>query len=251
MGELHLEIYVERINREYGVECITGAPKVNYFETITRPVEVDYTHKKQTGGQGQFAKIIGTIEPLHSDKDYSTEYIFENELIGTNIPSNFVPAIDAGFQEGCDQGALAGQKVVGIRCTVKDGASHAVDSSDLAFRLCARAVLRIAQEKGASIMLEPVMKVEVTIPEEYQGTVVGELNRRKGIMQGSDTMMGVATIQAEVPLANMFGYSTELRSNTQGQGEFTMEYCRHAPVPPNTVEELKKQYREERAAGNK
>lgn len=250
MGELHLEIYVERMLREYKVECITGQPKVNYKETIHATQKFDYLHKKQTGGQGQYARVIGWVEPLTEEdrEEMGEANVFDNRLIGTNIPPEYHISCEKGMIDTMNDGALIGGKVLGIRVVLTDGASHEVDSSDLAFRTCMSYALREAMRKASPSILEPIMSVEVQVPTEFQGNVVGAINRRMGIIMQSDMTDdgSSATIVAEVPLANMFGYSTELRSQTQGKGEFTMEYLKHMPVPKIVQEELVKKSKETR-----
>jgi len=252
MGELHLEVYIERILREYGVECLSGQPNVNYKETINKRINFDWVHKKQTGGSGQYAKVVGYIEPLaeeegrEEEEDGSTN-AFENKCTGTNIPPEYYSSCEKGMDDACTEGALVGAEVEGLRVVLEDGASHAVDSSDMAFRICMAHAIRDAMKRAAPSILEPMMAVEVEIPTDFQGTVVAGLNRRMGLIQSSDMNedgSGIK-IEAEVPLSNMFGYSTELRSQTQGKGEFTMEYLKHLPVQKNVQEELMGKYREE------
>eukprot|EP00877_Chromochloris_zofingiensis_P012293 jgi/Chrzof1/7317/Cz02g19060.t1 len=240
MGELHLGIYVERMKREYKVDCDVGRPKVNFREAIQDKAEFNYLHKKQSGGSGQFGRVIGYIEPLPEGND--SKYEFENALIGNAIPPEFHTAIERGFKEAANSGALIGAPVEGIRVVLTDGASHAVDSNEIAFRLAAIGAFRQAYADASPAILEPVMKVEVTVPVEFQGTVAGDLNRRKGMILDSSQAAEDAVIQALVPLNNMFGYSTVLRSNTQGKGEFSMEYSHHAPVSRDTQDELTTHY---------
>ena len=252
MGELHLEIYIERMNREYDVECVTGQPSVNYKETINKKESFDFVHKKQTGGAGQYARVIGYIEPMSESeqKEIGCPTEFENKCIGTNIPPEYYSSCEKGMGDAMEEGALVGAEVEGIRVVLQDGASHAVDSSDMAFRTCMANAIRDTMKKANPSILEPVMRVEVEIPSEFQGTVVAALNRRMGMIQSSDVNddgSGIKII-SEVPLANMFGYSTELRSLTQGKGEFSMEYFKHIQVPRNAQEELMKKYKEEQAA---
>ena len=252
MGELHLEVYIERMNREYGVECITGQPNVNYKETINKKEKFDYVHKKQTGGSGQYARVMGYIEPLSEEEQKECGEVneFDNQCIGTNIPPEYFSSCQKGMEDATTHGALVGAEVEGLRVVLQDGASHAVDSSDMAFRICMSNAIRETMKKANPSILEPVMKVEIEIPTEFQGTVVAAVNRRMGLIQSSDMNDdGSGTkIVAEVPLANMFGYSTELRSLTQGKGEFSMEYLKHIQVPRNTQEELMKKYKEEQEA---
>jgi elongation factor G len=252
MGELHLEVYIERMNREYDVECITGQPNVNYKETINKKETFDYVHKKQTGGSGQYARVMGYIEPLSEEeqKELGKPNLFENKCIGTNIPPEYFSSCAKGMEDAAAEGALVGAEVEGLRVVLKDGASHAVDSSDMAFRTCMANAIRDTMKKAKPSILEPVMKVEIEIPSEFQGTVVAAVNRRMGLIQSSDMNDDGSGIKivSEVPLANMFGYSTELRSLTQGKGEFSMEYFRHIQVPRSTQDDLMKKYKEEKEA---
>jgi len=245
MGELHLEVYVERLKREYQVECETGMPQVAYRETITKATTFDYTHKKQTGGQGQFAKIVGLIEPGEQN------YEFVDEIVGGRIPREFIPAVDKGFAEQVQKGSLIGFPVVNVRIRLQDGSFHEVDSSEMAFRICAMAAFREAYPTANPVILEPIMKVECETPEEFQGSVLGGLNQRRGMIQGSTSENTIATITAEVPLSEMFGYANDIRSSTQGKATFTMEFSKYAPVPRQKQEELVKKYQEKRAAENK
>lgn len=249
MGELHLEIYIERMKREFNCEVIAGKPQVAYRETISRLTEFDYTHKKQTGGSGQYAKVVGTIEPLQVEEGKDPKaYEFEDEVVGGRIPKEFIPAVDEGFKEQMVKGPLIGFPIVGMKVTLKDGAYHDVDSSYLAFKIASMAALREIYMQAGPIALEPIMKLETVAPEEYQGSVMGGINQRRGIIQGTQTLEGSVTVSAEVPLTEMFGYSTDLRSSTQGKGEFTMEFARYAAVPRAIQDELHKKYLEKRAA---
>jgi elongation factor G len=234
MGELHLEVYVERIKREYNVEVDVGAPQVAYRETITSHADFVYTHKKQTGGSGQFAKIGGFLEPAEE----GTHYEFVNHIVGGVIPKEFQPSCDKGFQAALDKGSLIGFPVTGIRACINDGQSHPVDSSDMAFQIAARSAFREAYSKANPVILEPVMKVVVEAPEEFAGVVLGSLNKRRGVIVGNVTRMGISVIEADVPLADMFGYSNDLRSSTQGKAEFSMEFRRYSAVPRQIQEEL-------------
>jgi elongation factor G len=244
MGELHLEVYIERMKREFNCEVVAGQPQVAYRETIGAPTDFDYTHKKQTGGSGQYAKVVGMFEPLDSpDKTYE----FVNKIVGGKIPKEFIPAVDKGFQEQMTKGLLIGFPVVGVKATLTDGAFHDVDSSEMAFRICAMTAFREFYFKAKPTALEPIMKVEVSAPEEYQGNVLGLINQRRGMIAGTTTNDAFTTVEAEVPLSEMFGFSTELRSGTQGKGEFTMEFAKYAPVPRNIQEELVKKYEKQRA----
>ncbi len=242
MGELHLEVYLERIRREYGVEVEVGAPQVAYRETITSQADFSYTHKKQTGGSGQYAKVAGFIAPSED----GTNYEFVNQIVGGVIPKEFHASCDKGFQEATQKGSLIGFPIVNVRCGINDGQWHPVDSSDIAFRIAARSGFREAYAKASPVVLEPVMKVVVESPEEFAGTVLGTLNKRRGMIVGSTTQANTAIIEAEVPLAEMFGYSNDLRSSTQGKAEFSMEFKKYNPVPRNVQEELMKKYADRR-----
>ena len=245
MGELHLEIYMERMRREYGCEVVAGKPQVAYREAITERGEFNYTHKKQTGGSGQFAKIGGYVEPLPAD---SVEvYEFVDDVVGGVIPREYVPACDKGFREAIKKGALAGFPVVGIRCLINDGASHAVDSSEMAFKTAALMAFREGFGRAKPVLLEPIMKVEIEAPTDFQGSVVGMVNQRRGMVTETINDEGAFTCLAEVPLNNMFGFATDLRSGTQGKGNFTMEFARYAPLPKSEQEELIKVQREKAA----
>lgn len=252
MGELHLEVYIERMLREYKVECETGQPNVNYKETIGRKVEYDFLHKKQTGGAGQYAKVIGFIEPLTEEEAEEEKKVnlFDNRCIGTNIPPEFYSSCEKGAEDAFKKGPLVGCELERVKVVLQDGAAHAVDSSDLAFRTCMANAVRDTMKKANPSILEPVMRVEVDVPSEFQGTVVGGINKRMGIIQQSDVNADGSGVKilADVPLANMFGYSTELRSLTQGKGEFSMEYLKHQQVPRNVQDELAKKYKEEQEA---
>lgn len=242
MGELHLDVYIERMRREYKVDVQTGAPQVAYRETITRSAPFDYTHKKQTGGSGQFAKVVGEMRPMAVEGDSEKVYNFVNSVVGGRIPKEYIPSCDKGFQSCMDAGSLIGFPVVGIEMEVKDGQYHDVDSSDMAFQICARMAFRQAFEKAGAQILEPIMKVEVQTPSEFQGGVVGNLSQRRGNIVGTSEELGYATIVSEVPLAEMFGYATDLRSMSQGKAEFTMEFAKYSPVPRNIQDELIKKY---------
>jgi elongation factor G len=240
MGELHLEVYIERLRREYKVELATGKPQVAYRETITQEAAYEYTHKKQTGGSGQFAKMSGFMRPLPDDSDVN--YKFESTVVGGRIPKEYIPACDKGFQSCMNAGNLIGFPVINVAMEVADGAYHDVDSSDMAFQICARAAFRLAFEKAKPIIMEPIMKVEVETPTEFQGNIVGNISQRRGVIQGTTEDHGFTIITSQVPLSEMFGYATELRSMSQGKAEFTMEFARYGAVPSNIAEELKKKY---------
>ena len=246
MGELHLDIYMERMRREYACDVVSGKPQVAYRETVTQRGEFAYTHKKQTGGAGQFARVCGFVEPLPSDA--VLHYEFVNEIVGGSIPREFIPACDKGFQEAVKKGSLIGFPVWGIRCVINDGAFHAVDSSEQAFKTAAIMGFREGYERAKPVVMEPVMKVEVRAPSEFQGAVVGQVNQRRGVILETGTAEAYVTVVAEVPLNTMFGYSTDLRSATQGKAEFSMEFARYSPVPRGEQESLMKHYREKQAA---
>ena len=243
MGELHLEIYVERMRREYNVPCKTGRPRVAFRETITQPSKFNYTHKKQTGGAGQFGRVIGHIEPMKYDDELGRDTAFENSVVGGNIPSGYIPACEKGFNDALEKGSLAGYPVCGVRFVLEDGASHSVDSSELAFRIATIAAFREACRTAAPVILEPRMTVEVTAPIEFQGSVIGALNQRKGTIEDTEVREDEFTITAEVALNDMFGYSSQLRGLTQGKGEFSMEYKKHEPVMPNIQADMEEAYR--------
>jgi len=246
MGELHLDVYIERMKREYSAEVVTSPPRVAYRETITRRVEFTYTHKKQTGGSGQYGKVAGYMEPWSE-----APYRFDDQITGGSIPREFIPAVDKGFQSMLAKGALIGAHVTGVSVTVNDGASHAVDSSDIAFQEAARGAWRETYPKAGPQILEPLMKVAVEGPSDFQGGIVGILMQRRGIIVGTSERDGFSRVDAEVPLADMFGFSTVLRSATQGKAEFTMEFSRYAPLPTALGEDLIKKYREELAKKQK
>ncbi|KAM3357521.1 elongation factor G-2, mitochondrial [Capsicum galapagoense] len=241
MGELHLDIYVERIRREYKVEAQVGKPRVNFRETITKRADFDYLHKKQSGGQGQYGRVIGYVEPLEPGS--GSKFEFDNMLVGQAIPSNYVPAIEKGFREAANSGSLIGHPVENMRIVLTDGASHNVDSSELAFKLASIYAFRQCYTAAKPIILEPVMLVEIKVPTEFQGTVTGDINKRKGVIIGNDQEGDDSVITADVPLNMMFGYSTSLRSMTQGKGEFTMEYKEHAPVSSDVQTQLVNTYK--------
>jgi len=242
MGELHLEIYIERMKREYACEVIAGKPQVAYREAIGLHSEFNYTHKKQTGGSGQYGKVAGYIEPLPAD--HPTGFEFEDDITGGSIPREFIPACEKGFREAMKKGPLIGFQIVGVKCVINDGASHPVDSSEIAFRTAALMGFREAYMAAKPTILEPIMRVEVQFPEEFQGAVMGQLNQRRGTIISSEKQEGFVQAMAEVPLNDMFGYSTDLRSATQGKGEFTMEFLKYSPVPKQEQEALMAAYKE-------
>ncbi|XP_004531227.1 elongation factor G, mitochondrial [Ceratitis capitata] len=247
MGELHLEIYAQRMEREYGCPVTLGKPKVAFRETLVSPCEFDYLHKKQSGGSGQYARIIGVMEPLPADQNTVLEFV--DDTMGTNVPKQFVPGVEKGFREMAERGMLSGHRLSGIRFRLQDGGHHIVDSSELAFMLAAHGAIKEVFQSGAWQILEPIMMVEVTAPEEFQGAVMGQLSKRHGIITGTDGAEGWFTVYAEVPLNDMFGYAGELRSSTQGKGEFTMEYSRYSPCLPEVQEQLVRQYQESQGLG--
>ncbi|KAF9220626.1 elongation factor G, mitochondrial [Gyrodon lividus] len=243
MGELHLEIYIERMRREYGVVVTTGKPRVAYRETITQRADFHHTHKKQTGGAGQFARVIGYVEPMPFDPESGKDTEFENIVMGGNIPHNYIPACEKGWFEALEKGTLTGNPIVGARMVLQDGSYHIVDSSELAFRIATIAAFREVYAQTKPIILEPIMTVEVVAPGEFQASVVGSLNARRGTILDSEVRDEEFTCTAEVPLNDMFGYSSQLRGVTQGKGEFSMEYRTHQPVLPHLQKELEEAYR--------
>ena len=250
MGELHLEIYCERIKREYNCEVIVGKPQVAFRETITRRGDFNYTHKKQTGGSGQYGKVVGYLEPLPADSAVQG-YEFVDDIKGGSIPREFIPACDKGFQEAIKEGRLIGFPIVGVRVVIVDGDSHDVDSSEQAFKTAALMGFREGYADAGATVMEPIMKLESSAPEEFQGSVMGQINQRRGVIVNSYTNEGYAVIEAEVPLNEMFGYSTDIRSATQGKGEFTMEFLKYQAVPRTMQEEMVKKYQEKRAKESK
>ena len=244
MGELHLEIYVERMKREFGAEVDTGIPQVAYREAISRRAEFNYIHKKQTGGAGQYGRVAGFMEPSQEGV-----YEFVNEVKGGVIPTEFIPAVDKGFQSCLKKGILIGFRVLGMKVTVNDGQHHAVDSSDRAFMHAAIGAFKQAYLRAKPMILEPIMKVSVECPSEFQGNVMSSINQRRGLVMSSAEDGVFTTVDAEVPLAEMFGYATTLRSLTQGKAEFTMEFSRYSKAPESVEEELKLRYKEESNRG--
>ncbi len=245
MGELQLDVYIERMKREYNALVDTSPPQVAYRETITQRAEFNYTHKKQTGGSGQYGRVAGFMEPCE-DKEFE----FVDKIVGGSIPRQFIAAVNKGFASMVKKGTLIGSPVTGVRVTINDGASHSVDSSDIAFQEAARGAWRETFNKARPKILEPIMRVAVEGPAEFSGNVLTTLMQRRGMIIGSHEDAGIARIEAEVPLADMFGYSTVLRSNTQGKAEFTMEFSRYLQVPASIAEELTEKAKE-KAAGRK
>ena len=237
MGELHLEVYVERMKREYNVEVETGAPQVAYRETISQRAEFNTTHKKQTGGSGQFGRVQGYVEPIE-DGDFE----FVNEVRGGNIPTEYIPSVEKGMRQAMEKGRLIGYPITGVRAVLQDGAAHSVDSSDNAFQTAGRKAFREVYGKAKPVVLEPVMKLEVESPTEFQGAVLKTVMQRRGTVVGTTEEDGFCRLESEVPLAEMFGYATDLRSCTQGKAEFTMEFARYVRVPGDVQKELVKEH---------
>jgi elongation factor G len=233
MGELHLEVYIERMRREYQAEVDTSPPRVAYRETITRKAEFDYIHKKQTGGAGQFGRIAGYLEPIQNE-----DFVFENKIVGGAIPTQFIAACEKGFEECMQKGPKMEFPVTGVRVVINDGASHSVDSSDMAFKTAARGAFRQGYAKAKPVILEPIMKVVVETPTNFQGAVMSTLNQRRGMIVGSQDEGPFSVIEAKVPLSEMFGYSTDLRSATKGQAQFTMEFLTYKQLPQSITEDL-------------
>jgi elongation factor G len=238
MGELHLDIKVDILRRTYKVEANIGAPQVAYRETIGRAVEIDYTHKKQTGGTGQFARVKLQFAPGEPGSGFA----FESKIVGGAVPKEFIPGVQKGLESVKDNGLLAGFPVIDFSATLVDGAFHDVDSSVLAFEIASRAAFKELREKGSPKLLEPIMKVEVLTPDEYLGDVIGDLNSRRGQIQGTDQRGNAQVITAFVPLANMFGYIGNLRGMSQGRAQFSMQYDHYDPVPPAVADEVVKKY---------
>lgn len=245
MGELHLEVYVERMKREYKAEVATGQPRVAYRETITQRAPFNYTHKKQTGGAGQFGRVSGFIEPSEE------EFEFVNKVTGGRIPTQYIPACEKGFQACLAKGPSLEFPVTGIKITLEDGAYHAVDSSEMAFQAAARGGFLEAYKKAKPVIMEPIMKVVIETPNEFQGSCMGLINQRRGIIQGSQEEGTMSVIESQVPLSDMFGFSTILRSATQGKAQFTMEFSLYKQAPQSVAEEIAKKKAEEKAAKNK
>jgi elongation factor G len=243
MGELHLEVYIERMKREYKCEVDTGMPQVAYREAITQRADFSYTHKKQTGGSGQYGKVAGYIEPC-AEKNFD----FQDMIKGAAIPNEFIPSCEKGFKAATEKGNLIGFPIVNVRCVINDGASHPVDSSDIAFQLAAIGAFREAYEKAKPVILEPIMKVAVESPTEFQGNIFASINQRRGIIMASTEDGNFCRVEAEVPLSEMFGYSTVIRSLTQGKAEFTMEFLKYGKVPAQVSDQLRKEYLEKRKA---
>jgi elongation factor G len=238
MGELHLDIKVDILRRTYKVDANIGAPQVAYRESLGRVADIDYTHKKQTGGTGQFARVKIKFEP----GEPGTGFVFESAIVGGNVPKEYIPGVEKGLESAKDNGLLAGFPLIDFKATLYDGAYHDVDSSVLAFEIASRAAFRELREKGSPKLLEPIMKVEVLTPDEYLGDVIGDLNSRRGQIQGTDQRGNAQVITAFVPLANMFGYVSNLRGMSQGRAQFTMQYDHYEPVPQVVADEVIKKY---------
>ena len=237
MGELHLDVLVDRMRREFNVEANVGKPQVAYRETITKKVEkVDYTHKKQTGGSGQYAKVQIDIEPTGGEGDGGYEFV--NAVSGGRIPREYIPSVDTGCQEAMEFGVLAGYPLVDVKVTLQDGAYHDVDSSELAFKIAGSMAFKEAARRAGPVLLEPMMSVEVTTPEDFMGDVIGDLNSRRGHIQAMDEINGARVVKAIVPLSEMFGYVGDLRSKTQGRASYSMQFDSYAQVPTNVALEI-------------
>ncbi len=249
MGQLHLDVYIERIRREYGVECIVGEPKVAYREQPTRVTEFNFKHKKQSGGSGQYAHVVGRLEPVGEDAEgEDARYQFVDEITGGRIPREYIQPVNQGFQRGLEKGPLCECEVVGVRIHLLDGSYHEVDSSEMAFKTCAFNCMRDTLKKAQMALLEPIMKLEVEAPDEFQGSVTGHLASKRGLITSTEIKQGICTILAEVPLAEMFDYANELRSMTQGKGSFTMEFGMYRQVPKSIQEDVITRRREEKQA---
>jgi len=236
MGELHLEIIVDRLLREFKVEANIGAPQVAYRETITKSVDVDHKYAKQSGGRGQYGHVKIRVSP----KEPGTGYSFQNSVSGGAIPKEYIPKVDEGIQDALLSGPLSGFEIVDIHVELYDGSYHEVDSSEMAFKIAGSMAVKEAINKANPILLEPMMKVEVSVPEEYLGDVMGDINSRRGKLEGMEVVHGVQVIRAHVPLSAMFGYSTDLRSKSQGRGNYTMIFSHYEPMPKNMAEAITK-----------
>jgi len=238
MGELHLDIIVDRLKREFKVDANVGAPQVAYRETLTQPADVDYTHKKQTGGSGQFARVKMTVEPAEA----GTGFEFESKVVGGNVPKEYIPGVEKGVESVLNTGIIAGFPMLDVKVTLTDGAYHEVDSSVMAFEIAGRAAFREAAQKAKPKLLEPVMKVEVVTPEEYVGSIIGDLTSRRGQVLGQEMRGNATVVNATVPLANMFGYVNTLRSMSQGRAQYTMQFDHYAQVPQAVADEVQAKF---------
>jgi elongation factor G len=247
MGELHLDIKVDILKRTYGVEASVGAPQVAYRETITKAISDGYTHKKQTGGSGQYAKIDYSIEPGEPGSGYT----FETSIVGGSVPKEYIPAVEKGFRVMMDKGPLCGYPLLDVKVTLTDGGFHAVDSSQMAFEIAAKAAFRQSMPKAGPQLLEPIMKVDVYVPDANVGDVIGDLNRRRGMIKSQEPGGAGVRVKADVPLGSMFGYIGDLRSMTSGRGQFSMEFSHYAPCPPHITEQVKEEVAKREAAKKK
>jgi elongation factor G len=246
MGELHLDVYIERMRREFKAEVTVSKPNVSYREAPTGEVEYNYKHKKQTGGSGQYGHVVGRMIPLPQDAE--SPYEFEDNIVSGRIPTEYIPAVNKGFVDAMKKGPVAGYEIVGVKMCLDDGSYHPVDSSEMAFRTCARDAFHEAFRKTKPCLLEPIMKVEIEMPSEYQGPIVGDLNSRRGMIMSTENKGAVTVVLADVPLSNMFGYATIVRGQSKGMATFTMEMSHYAPVPNKLAEEIIARRREEQAA---
>ncbi|AJV48872.1 ANL_collapsed_G0036170.mRNA.1.CDS.1 [Saccharomyces cerevisiae] len=244
MGELHLEIYVERMRREYNVDCVTGKPQVSYRESITIPADFDYTHKKQSGGAGQYGRVIGTLSPVD---DITKGNIFETAIVGGRIPDKYLAACGKGFEEVCEKGPLIGHRVLDVKMLINDGAIHAVDSNELSFKTATMSAFRDAFLRAQPVIMEPIMNVSVTSPNEFQGNVIGLLNKLQAVIQDTENGHDEFTLKAECALSTMFGFATSLRASTQGKGEFSLEFSHYAPTAPHVQKELISEFQKKQA----
>jgi elongation factor G len=241
MGELHLEVLVDRLMREFGVQATVGRPRVAYREAITRSVRIDTTFKRQTGGSGQYARVVMEFEPMTEEEvtTHKGDYIFLDETKGGSVPREFIRPTENGMREALQGGIIAGYPVVGLKAKLVDGAFHDVDSSEMAFKIAGSMCVKEGVQKAGPVILEPSMKVEVVVPDEYTGSVVGDLSSRRGIISGMEPRgMGATTIRASVPLGEMFGYATNIRNMTQGRGQFTMEFDKYTIAPNSIADEV-------------
>ena len=236
MGELHLEIIVDRLLREFKVDANVGAPQVAYKECFTKPVDVDSKYAKQSGGRGQYGHCKVRFEPM--DPNGEEHFKFDSEVVGGAIPKEYIPAVGEGIEEASNAGILAGFPVLGVHATVYDGSYHEVDSSEMAFKIAGSMAFKDAMQKGGAALLEPIMKVEVTMPEEYMGDVIGDINSRRGRIEGMDDLGGGKIVRAYVPLSEMFGYSTDLRSKTQGRGNYSMFFEKYEQAPKSIQDKV-------------
>jgi elongation factor G len=234
MGELHLEILVDRMMREFNVEATVGNPQVAYRETIRKPVQVEGKFIRQSGGKGQYGHVVLTLEP----QEAGTGFVFVNKTVGGSVPKEYIPAVEAGTKEACEGGVLAGYPVIDLKVSIIDGSFHDVDSNEMAFKIAGSMALKDGVHKAQPVILEPMMKVEVEVPEDYLGDVIGDLNSRRGQIEGMNSSAGLSVVSSKVPLSGMFGYATDIRSKTQGRGTFSMEFSHYEEVPRNIAEQI-------------